>query len=54
MRRLLVGQIVVLVVLGCGRRNDAMWHMAQDYVIFRSVEYSPSNTIETYDAPSRH
>ena len=26
-RRLLVEQIVVFVVLGCGRRNDAMWHM---------------------------
>ena len=29
-RRLFVEQIVVFVVLRCGRRNDAMWHMPRN------------------------
>ena len=30
-RRLIIEQIVVVVAPGCGRRNDAMWRMAQGY-----------------------
>ena len=31
-RRLLVEQIVVVPVLGCGIKVDAMWHVPQPYV----------------------
>ena len=32
-RRLLVEQIVVVAVLGCGMKVDAMWHMPQFLVL---------------------
>ena len=34
-RRLLVVQIVVVAVLGCGMKVDAMWHVPQLFITVR-------------------
>ena len=36
-RRLLVEQIVVVVVLGCGMKVDTMWHVPQFYLFLPSM-----------------
>ena len=33
-RRLLTEQIVAVVVLGCGTKVDAMWHVPQELAIY--------------------
>ena len=34
-RRLLIEQIVVVAVLGCGMKVDAMWHVPQLFITVR-------------------